>query len=157
MFRFTESNLHKLQQIYLQQKTSATFISNYEGPDIAAVVISSNSANIWSISPPDRERMLNEVNSTDPLKIRLEYKVSHRTSKPEDSGVIPDNVEITIPALVDGKPNVMRQNLLQMLQGNKNAPPMVLENILPKFLKVTNRGTAKAVSQLMFVDKADSG
>ncbi|XP_063932118.1 piezo-type mechanosensitive ion channel component isoform X3 [Zophobas morio] len=154
--QFTESNLHKLQQIYLQQKTSATFISNYEGPDIAAVVISSNSANIWSISPPDRERMLNEVNSTDPLKIRLEYKVSHRTSKPEDSGVIPDNVEITIPALVDGKPNVMRQNLLQMLQGNKNAPPMVLENILPKFLKVTNRGTAKAVSQLMFVDKADS-
>ncbi|XP_008193839.1 piezo-type mechanosensitive ion channel component isoform X21 [Tribolium castaneum] len=154
--QFTESNLAQLQQAYIQQKTAATFISNYEGPDIAAVKLSLDSANIWSISPPDRERMVAEVSSNDSLKIRLEYKVSHKTSKPEDSGVIPDNVEIQVPAAINGKPNVMRQNLLQMLKGNKSASPMILEDILPKFLKVTNRGTAKSISQLMFLNNEDA-
>jgi hypothetical protein len=83
--------------------------------------------------------------------------VSHKTSKPEDSGVIPDNVEISVPAMIKEQPNEIRQNLLQMLSGNKSAPPMVLENILPKFLKVTNRGTAKPVSQLMFASMEDLG
>ncbi|XP_044268088.1 piezo-type mechanosensitive ion channel component-like isoform X7 [Tribolium madens] len=154
--QFTPSNLVQLQQAYIQQKAAATFISNYEGPDIAAVKLSLDSANIWSISPPDRDRMVAEVSSNDPLKIRLEYRVSHKTSKPEDAGVIPDNVEIQVPAKINGKPNEMRQNLLQMLKGNKTARPMILENILPKFLKVTNRGTARSISQLMFLNKEDA-
>ncbi|RZC37773.1 piezo-type mechanosensitive ion channel component 2 [Asbolus verrucosus] len=155
IFQFTESNLVQLQQLYAGEKNAATFISNYEALDIAAVKLSSDSANIWSISPPDRKRMVIEVNSTDPLSIRLEYKVSHKTSKPEDSGVIPDNVEIQIPALINGKANPMRQNLLKMLEGDTNQT-MLLKDILPKFLKVTNRGTAKPVSQLMVAEDKDS-
>ncbi|XP_068903608.1 piezo-type mechanosensitive ion channel component isoform X5 [Tenebrio molitor] len=153
--QFSPSNLVALQQAYIQHKAAATFISNYEALDIAAIKLSPNSANVWSISPPDRDLMVMEVNSSNPLKIRLEYKVSHKTSKPEDSGVIPDNVEISVPAMIKEQPNEIRQNLLQMLSGNKSAPPMVLENILPKFLKVTNRGTAKPVSQLMFASMED--
>lgn len=70
--------------------------------------------------------------------------MSHQTSKPEDSGVIPDNVEIK---LLSG--TKARENLLVMLLGNKS-DPVVLEYLMPKFLKVTNRGTAKPISQLMF-------
>lgn len=53
-----------LLHIYNKNKVAATFISNYEAPDIAAVKLSKDSANVWSISPPDRERMIEEVNSS---------------------------------------------------------------------------------------------
>lgn len=143
IYSFNELNMQNLLKTYSHRKTAVNFISNYEESDIAAIKLSTDSANIWSISPPDRQRMLDEVNSTKAITVRLEYKVSHQTSKPEDSGVIPDHVEIDVPA---GTP--ARKNLLAMLQGDE-AEPIELEYILPKFLKVTNRGTAKAITQLM--------
>lgn len=42
---------------------ASTFLSNYEGGDIASVKLSSDSASIWSISPPDKERMIMEIMS----------------------------------------------------------------------------------------------
>ncbi|KAJ8961206.1 hypothetical protein NQ318_008889 [Aromia moschata] len=148
IFVFTDQQLNEFREVYSAYKASETFISNYEATDIAAVKLSVDSANIWSISPPDRLKMVEEINSTSILKVRLEYKVSHKTSKPEDSGVIPDNVEITIPPSVDGGPGDVRNNLLKMLQG-QTVGPTLFEYILPKFLKVTNRGTAAPVDLFM--------
>jgi hypothetical protein len=65
--RFSPSNLVALQQAYIQHKAAATFISNYEALDIAAIKLSPNSANVWSISPPDRDLMVMEVNSSECL------------------------------------------------------------------------------------------
>lgn len=150
IFSFTEAELNKFKSSYKNYKSSQTFLSNYEADDIAAVKLSVDSANIWSISPPDRKRMVAEINSTNnKLKVRLEYKVSHRTSNPEDAGVIPDNVEIIIP------PNSeVRNNLLMMLEGQNVTSETLFKYILPKFLKVTNRGTAAPVDLLM-LDKPD--
>lgn len=54
---------------------------------------------------------------------------------------------VTIPAFIDNKPNPDRKNLIEMLNNTTKTPtPVRLKNILPKFLKVTNRGTAKPYS-----------
>lgn len=50
--------------MYSEYKASETFIYNYEPGDIAAVKLSTDSGSIWSISPPDRKRMLEEINSS---------------------------------------------------------------------------------------------
>lgn len=81
--------------------------------------------------------------------MRLEYKVSHRTSNQEDSGVIPDNVEIIIPASTNTTRSEVRDNLLKMLEGETVTSETLFRYILPKFLKVTNRGTAAPVDLLM--------
>lgn len=52
-------------------------------------------------------------------------------------------------AVTDGQLNVERQKLLEMLIGNTTVPNINLGYILPKFLKVTNRGTAKPIPQMM--------
>jgi hypothetical protein len=49
---------------------------------------------------------------------------------------------------VDGKPNPPRQNLINMLK-NGTRDMALIPNIFPKFLKVSNRGTAVAINQLM--------
>lgn len=63
-FSFTEEELEAFHSLYNGHKVSETFIYNYEAADIAAVKLSTDSANVWSVSPPDRNRMLAEVNSS---------------------------------------------------------------------------------------------
>lgn len=63
-FRFIEPELEELHTIYNSHKLSSTFLYNYEAQDIAAVKLSTDSANIWSVSPPDRKRMVAEINSS---------------------------------------------------------------------------------------------
>lgn len=83
------------------------------------------------------------------LAVTLIYKITHKTSNAEDSGVVHDTVQVHIEA---GPPNSTdseaRTNLLKMLLGEE-ASPVLIQYILPKFLKVTNRGTVSPVEDLM--------
>lgn len=77
--------------------------------------------------------------------------MSHRTSKPEDSGIISKEIPISIPP--DTKERI---NLLNMLN-RKSANPVLFQYILPKFLKVTNKGTAEPIGDLMIATGEDAG
>lgn len=83
--------------------------------------------------------------------MRLNYKVSHKTSKSEDSGILSNFVQISIPpTLQDGTRNPARVYLSDMLETDGNTTnPVLLMEILPKFLKVTNNGIVKPVGSLM--------
>lgn len=61
----------QFEKLYKNYKAAETFLSNYEAADVAMVRLSVDSANIWSISPPDRKRMVAEINSS-----KLLYKSS---------------------------------------------------------------------------------
>lgn len=50
--------------------------------------------------------------------------------------------------MIDGKKNPMRQRLSAMLNGTIT-DPVQIDNIFPKFLKVTNQRKAALVRQLM--------
>lgn len=64
IYSMTDKQYQLLTGAYLKDKTATTFISNYEAADIAAVRLSVDSSRVWGISPPDRERMIQEVNSS---------------------------------------------------------------------------------------------
>lgn len=87
-FRFTQDNLNELHSIYNNYKKSETFIYSYEAPDIAAVKLSTDSANIWSISPPDRKRMEQEINSS---MYRMLYKNRYSNFKCNHSNELFNN------------------------------------------------------------------
>lgn len=85
------------------------------------------------------------------ITVRMNYKVSHRTSKSEDSGILSNFVQVSIPPfLANGDRNPAREHLSEMLTTEKNTSlPVLLTEILPKFLKVTNNGVVKPVGNLM--------
>ncbi|XP_057662869.1 piezo-type mechanosensitive ion channel component isoform X24 [Diorhabda carinulata] len=153
IFQFTPQELEDIKALYNAYQVSENFIFNYEAADITAIRLNTDSSNIWSISPPDRKRMIKEVNSTKLLKIRLEYKITHRTSKAEDSGLVTFSKEITMEPSTNTSINEDRENLLKYLDG-KEAEPVRFTYILPKFVKVTNRGTVDPISVLL-LDKPD--
>ncbi|KAL1491500.1 hypothetical protein ABEB36_012089 [Hypothenemus hampei] len=138
LFQFNDGDFQNLLNHFKSNKRAQQiFSNNYDPGDIAAAKFSQYSAKIWSISPPDREKMIKEINSTAPIHVRLDYKVSHKTSSSKDSGILSNFVAITLaPGTTD------RENLLKMLNST-NADPILLQNILPKFLKVTNTGVVE--------------
>lgn len=81
--------------------------------------------------------------------MKLEYQVSHKSNSKESSGIIKEEHEIVLPAEVAGKRNPVRVELLDLLEGKQNATSVQLNYLLPKFLKVTNRATAKPITILM--------
>jgi hypothetical protein len=74
--------------------------------------------------------------------------VSRLSPNPKTPGEAGDSRVYELEALVDGKRNPQRQLLINMLL-NGTRDKALIPNIFPKFLKVSNRGTATPITQLM--------
>ncbi|XP_051158273.1 piezo-type mechanosensitive ion channel component-like isoform X4 [Leptopilina boulardi] len=153
IFQYTEQDYKTFKDIYLQDRSAVTFLENYVNTDIAAVRLSGSSKTLWSISPPDRERLKNELESNSSVTVHVEWTVSRKTDAKDFSGVTSTQRDIKLPAYVDGNFNPQRQKLIDMLSvGNSTNlnfnSSLQLLNAFPKFLKVTNRIT-DVVPQLM--------
>lgn len=88
-----------------------------------------------------------------PLSVKILYAV-HQTSISKGNTVIRQEQEINIPAFIDNKRNPARQQLYEMLLNAADIPPVILDFILPKFIRVTNRGSLILVDSMM---SAESG
>ncbi|XP_059615886.1 piezo-type mechanosensitive ion channel component isoform X4 [Phlebotomus argentipes] len=141
--KFTEDDWLLLNQPYKRDKTAVTFLTNYEAADVAVVDLGPNSTSVWAISPPDLQRMREDIESQDTLKIFFRYTVSRVTYSKENPGVITDETSYD---LVYGDP--IRQVLSGMLS-NQTAGNVSIPHILPKFLKVKNNGVLKPIPQLI--------
>lgn len=150
-----DSNIHGLNEDqweqllnnYSKSKTALTFLSNYESVDVAAVKLGANSTSIWNISPPDKERLLNDLNGTVTLTCRFRYTINRKSHSKENPGTVSEEQ----PYELRGDDPV-RPALVQMLATDSNIS-VTLPYLMPKFLKVKNSGNVKPIHQLM--DKVD--
>lgn len=72
-------------------------------------------------------------------------------------GVVNGERQITMPPFINGKRNPKRIEIANMLKGeNSSQTAVVIENILPKFLKIANKGSADAISKLMVGNKDEA-
>lgn len=62
--RFSEQNWDSMTNLYKKDRSAQTFFSNYVYDDVAAVVLTGNSTNIWGISPPDIARLREDAESS---------------------------------------------------------------------------------------------
>lgn len=65
-----------------------TFLSNYEANDLAAVVLGPQSTSLWIISPPDLERLKDDLAKNVTLKIQYKYTVSRVTNTEKIAGTV---------------------------------------------------------------------
>lgn len=132
LFSFNEQNYTRLNQAYLKDRSALTFLSNYEANDVAAVVLGPNSTSLWIISPPDLERLIEDLTNNVTLKVQYKYTISRITNTEKISGIVSADRSFE---LKDDTP--ARQELLNMLTTtNSNGVPAQLPFLFPKFLKV---------------------
>ncbi|XP_075212450.1 piezo type mechanosensitive ion channel component isoform X3 [Lycorma delicatula] len=145
IYKYDEKYWTIMNLVYKKSRVAQTFLSNYNNEDIGVVRFSSHSTAIWTISPPDLTSLIDEALSSNPMIIKLDWRVLKVTQSPEQQGEAVDGAETILYA---DDPN--RQRLVEMLK-NVKSDPIYLRSIFPKFLKVTNRGNVSPISQLMSV------
>lgn len=110
---------------------------------MAAVVFGPNSTALWVISPPDLQRLKNDLTNNETLKVRYKYSISRTTYSEKMSGTIEGEQSFDIQG-----DSPARQGLISMLNDGNLTERIQLPFLFPKFLKVKNLGDLKPVPQL---------
>lgn len=133
---------------YQKSRSAQTFLSNYEYEDVGVISFAINSGSQWSISPPVIGLLQKELNSSDPLLIRFGWVMHRVTSNPEE----PPKAEHSVTSwLMPNDP--ARESLKKVFEsGSTFSEKILLRNMMPKFVKVTSRGTATPIDSLMVYD-----
>lgn len=153
IWEFSDSDWDKFVGIYAnhKDKSAITFLSNYEKIDVAAVKLGSNSSTIWNISPPDKDRLLNDLKENKTLTSRFRYKVQRKTHSKENPGTIE-----TEHAFEFMGNDTIGLQLIKMLENTSASYTVDMPRMMPKFLKVKNSGDLKPAHQLLFDKKSDT-
>lgn len=152
---FKEKNWDLLKKQYTRNKVALTFLSNFESDDVAAVELGANSTALWIISPPDLDRLREELNSSkhghdfvlfkllvtcfwflitaNPVQVRYKYTISRTTYSDKMVGTISAEEKYDLKPL-----DPERTGLIEMLNETHNLTysSVTLKNLFPKFLKV---------------------
>ncbi|CAL1685704.1 unnamed protein product [Lasius platythorax] len=146
IIEYTEDQYKILTNINSTERSAVTFFENYIYSDVAAVRFSTFSRKVWSISPPDKNRLKTELTSnTTTVIVHVEWTVSRKTDAKDSTGITTTVRDIKLPPL-----DPIRQTLVDMLNEDPRAAnvTIIFQSAFPKFLKVTARST-NVVSQLM--------
>ncbi|XP_060823610.1 piezo-type mechanosensitive ion channel component isoform X1 [Bombus pascuorum] len=156
IIEYDETDFMRFSNLYARDRPAVTFLENYIHSDVAAVRLSGFSRKLWSISPPDLDRLITELedNSTTVI-IHVEWTVSRKTDAKDASGITTQVRDIKLPPYENNEFNPVRRTLANMLSSNDSTVhngTITLQYAFPKFLKVTGR-TTDVVPQLMRMPK----
>ena len=62
LFRFTNRDWEKMNSIF-KDKEGINFLNNYEAEDAWMAQLSGNSTSVWGISPPAKQKLIEELQS----------------------------------------------------------------------------------------------
>lgn len=141
VLRFNPKLYNNFTLPYVKDRSAVTFLSNYESNDVAAVQLGSNSTSLWAISPPELERLKDDLINNVTLIVRYKYSVSRQTFSDKMAETVDGNQKFDLS-------QEARTGLIAMLNHQSNVKRVQLSFLFPKFLKVKNLGELKTVQQL---------
>lgn len=140
LFRFKELDFVSFQKAYQQQndKPALTFLSNYEANDLAAVELGPQSTSIWIISPPDLNRLKDDLAKNVTLKVQFKYTVSRLTNTEKIAGTISGERSFDLTAETPARKELLGMLNSTTLTSSTGADEKrsQLPFLFPKFLKV---------------------
>lgn len=87
--------------------------------------------------------------SDQTLSVKFSWKLSRLSNNPEMVGTVHKDRSVALPPFEGGVRSSKREQLAAMLRSNMSLSPVVIPNIFPKFLKITNKGDADPISKFM--------
>ena len=173
-FIFDDAMFDALKKPYIEnkEKEAISFLLSYDASDVAAIKLKRNSPSMWNISPPDKERLLSELESSKckymktknfqivcelqktnfltsildvPLLVRLSYELTRTPPVKNQVGTVGSEITWEMPDDYEG-----RKNLAYMIRtGNADDIDATIPNIVPKFIKVLNSGDPTYITALL--------
>ncbi|XP_042294313.1 piezo-type mechanosensitive ion channel component 1 isoform X2 [Sceloporus undulatus] len=141
---FTPKDYEALTDKFVRQPVAMQFITLYGYEDIVTARIEGNSGSLWSISPPSREQMRQELqNGSSDITLRFTWNFQRDLGK---GGTVEYTSEKHTMDLDQG--SAMRRSLAGLLGGTHNAPVRV-PHLFPPYIRAPNGPEANPVEQLL--------
>lgn len=133
IFSFDNYTYRQFREVYASDHEAITFLSNYRATDMAAAILGTESTSLWIISPPDLQRLRDDLARNVTLKVQFKYDVLRATNTDKIAGIVTGersfDLNYNTPA---------RQELLNMLNNPSSNGRTRFPFMFPKFLKVVN-------------------
>uniref|UniRef100_A0ACB8FDU1 Piezo-type mechanosensitive ion channel component 2 n=1 Tax=Sphaerodactylus townsendi TaxID=933632 RepID=A0ACB8FDU1_9SAUR len=144
-----QSQLQTLDREYsiftksFKENAALQFLENYASEDVTVAQLEGNSNSLWTISPPSRRKMIDELNNTDsPFTLVVSWSVQRNLSLGAKAEVASSKQSFPLP-------NETRTDLAKMMQDTKIVNKVTLRNVYPHYIKAPSDSLAKPLKQLM--------
>nr|XP_020644043.1 piezo-type mechanosensitive ion channel component 1 [Pogona vitticeps] len=147
---FTPKDYDALTEKFERQPLAMQFITLYGYEDIVTARMEGNSGSLWSISPPSREQMREELsNGSSDITLRFTWTFQRDLGKGGTEEYTSEKHTMDL----DQK-SAVRRNLAGLLEGTRNASVRI-PHLFPPYIRAPNGREANPVEQLL-PDEEDS-
>lgn len=122
------------------------FLENYEKEDITVAELEGNSNSLWTISPPSKQKMIQEL--TDPnsfFSVVFSWSIQRNMTLGAKAEIATDKLSFPLA-------NETRTNIAKMIAGNdteSSNTPVTIERIYPYYVKAPSDSNSKPIKQLL--------
>lgn len=128
---FDDAMYSDLKGAYVRDRAAITFLSSYDASDIAVIKLPGNSPSLWNISPPDRNRLLEELKSNGTIVSSFAYSITRKPPDKSLMGTVSGEIIFHMNSTY-----AWRDDLINMLEANGTSKVVPLPDMVPKFIKV---------------------
>nr|XP_032289321.1 piezo-type mechanosensitive ion channel component-like isoform X1 [Drosophila virilis] len=126
--QFTDDNYKELIKSFNFDIFATDHIMIYDSVDITAVKFDANSVTLWNMSPPDKKRLLSDLNTGKKMDIRIRLSFN--------CGVMTDTILYETTYSLTKNRELTREMLIKTLSDENSNEKVVVPEILPKFITV---------------------
>ncbi|XP_051019377.1 piezo-type mechanosensitive ion channel component 2 isoform X2 [Acomys russatus] len=122
------------------------FLENYEREDITVAELEGNSNSLWTISPPSKQKMIQEL--TDPnncFSVVFSWSIQRNMTLGAKAEIATDKLSFHLA-------NATRNSIAKMIAGNdteSSNTPVTIEKIYPYYVKAPSDSNSKPIKQLL--------
>ncbi|XP_061661347.1 piezo-type mechanosensitive ion channel component 2-like isoform X2 [Syngnathoides biaculeatus] len=135
----TEEDFRAFIRSYSYTPAALQFLEAYSHEDVTVAELQGSSNSLWTISPPSR-RYLSQVLNLDHFPLTLSWTVQRNLS-------LGAKAELASGKYVTYLNDQTRLELIQLLNGTRTLP-VVIDGVLPSFLRAPSDSNAKPIEQL---------
>jgi len=157
LLRITAKDLDDISFHYRSDRRALGFLADYDYLDTNVVQMSGKSTAVWAISPPSKDRLIQDLSGNETMSLKLAWYVKRISNSAAVAAESLDSRKVDLPPYTDRtKRNPTRERLAAMLRGDLPAGSSVaIPHFFPKFIRVTNQGKASLAAELVEPSKTD--
>lgn len=125
IFESSFSIPRKIFILIVFQDTAKAFLRDFNPDDVVCVNFFATSVDLWQISQPIRDSVIQSLNSTDDVPVRFSYTITRNPPDDDTSGDTAAVVTGERIVNITGNDNATRQALIRMLQEDIYNPDYV--------------------------------
>nr|XP_021538719.1 piezo-type mechanosensitive ion channel component 2 [Neomonachus schauinslandi] len=141
-----QPRFNKFMKAFSRDTGAMQFLENYEKEDITVAELEGNSNSLWTISPPSKQKMIEELmDPNSSFSVVFSWSIQRNMSLGAKAEIATDKLSFPLK-------NITRKNIAKMIAGNNtesSRTPVTIEKIYPYYVKAPSDSNSKPIKQLL--------